>query len=287
MFPGKKSWEKDITDLSLPFRMARDSRMVNEDRIGAELVSELNILLPTSYPLLQFHSDRFQSSGPMWSEQNSDTPSGQPMTSHGSATLGPAQITPLDLETTSSTIPYNQSSIFSGPFTLVPSNPRSGLQASSAEPSDQVHGSSSALQSSALSLVQHLKLNKLSSALSLGDPSNSQNTIAAQDESRELCSLGNPWPTGQQGRMLVPFSRPGIINPMRTESHSISPSSVADRNFSVASLSHLLSGSGFGGGYGSAAIVPPLKTESSLEPGEIRSVPPPFVFGESGPVSTI
>lgn len=223
----------------------------------------------------------------MVSEQNSGSPSGQPMTSHGSATLGPAQLNPLDLEITSSTMSHNQSSIFSTSSTLGPLDPRSGLQASSVELSNQVNGSSSALQSSALSLVQSSTLNTTPSAMSLVDPSCSCNPMAAQNESRELYSLRNPWRSGQQGRALVPFSRTERVDPMRTETDSIHPSPSADRHFSVTSVSHLLSGSGFGGGYSSAAIAPLAKTESSLEPGEIRSIPPPFVFEGSGPVSTI
>jgi hypothetical protein len=81
---------------------------------------------------------------------------------------------------------------------------------------------------------------------------------------------------------------------MRTQALSIHSPPAVDFSHSVSSVLDLIPSSGFGGGFNSGTIVPLAKTESSLEPGEVRSVSTPvihhhqpFVFGDIEPVSYI
>lgn len=198
------------------------------------------------------------------------------MTSGISATLEPIQTSPLDLEITSS-IPLSQ------PSAQVPLNSSSGLQASSVELSDQVKRSSSTFQSSA-PLSQLPTLDNTPSGVSPVDTRSVPNTMVVKGESRELCSLSNPSPGGQYDNAAISFSIP-----VRTQSRSIRPPPRADTTYSLSSILDSIPSSGFGG-----AIAPLSKTESSLEPGEVRSISTPtlhhhqsFLVEESPSVSNI
>lgn len=214
------------------------------------------------------------------SEPSGGTSSGQRMTSDTSAasaaTLEPIQTSPLDLEMTSS-ISLGQSS------TLGPLSSSGGLQASSMELSDQVNRNSSTFQSSAL--LSHLPtLDNAPSGVSPVETSSVPNTMAVKRESRELCCLPNPSPGDQYGHTAISFSIP-----VRTQSRSIRPPPRADPTYSLSSILDSIPSSGFGG-----AIAPLSKTESSLEPGEVRSISTPtlhhhqsFVIEEPPRVSNI
>ncbi|CAI7634953.1 unnamed protein product [Penicillium pancosmium] len=207
-----------------------------------------------------FHEDRARvelSSEPIVSEPNGGTISGQRMTSDISATLEPIQTGPLGLEITSS-IPPSQ------PSTLGPLSSSSGLRASSVELSVQVNRTSSTFQSSAL-LGQLPTLGNTSSGVSPVNTRSVPSTMAVKPESRELCSLSNPSPGGQYDNAAISFSIP-----VRTKGRSIRPPPRADPAYSLSSILDSIPSSGFGG-----TIAPLSKTESSLEPGEVRSISTP------------
>lgn len=228
------------------------------------------------------------------SEPNSGTTSEQHITSDISTTLEPIQMTPIHLPTRLLAMHYDGHSVFdTDPTALRPLSPNRNPQTGSVAHSDQANGNSRSLWSVGL-LNQLPSLGNTHSAMNPVDSSSVHNTITSQHESREPYSLRNLWPGGQQDYSLVPFSRPERILQMRTQALSIHSPPAVDFSHSVSSVLDLIPSSGFGGGFNSGTIVPLAKTESSLEPGEVRSVSTPvihhhqpFVFGDIEPVSYI